>query len=75
MSVFPTAGQRTRVHGVLVQELVALRDRALARDADPAAISAVFRHRANRLRRELSGAPAEPVPVPLGDGTDYSVWW
>ncbi|HEY3610484.1 MAG TPA: hypothetical protein VGL06_23485 [Pseudonocardiaceae bacterium] len=49
-----TTEQLATAHGVLVRELALLRNRALARQVDPADINQVFRHRAARLSGELA---------------------
>lgn len=86
-----TVDQLARTHDVLVRELAALRDNALARHVEPAHVSRVFRRRADRLHREMTPACGDAIldTVPVqarshssirhdaGDSEDgeYSVWW
>jgi hypothetical protein len=85
-----TTDQLSRTHALLVGELITLRDQALARRADPAAVSDVFRRRTERLRSESAGtrlAAAGCVALPdtyrqaeRGNGVmpeecEYTVWW
>jgi hypothetical protein len=85
-----TTDQLSRTHALLVGELSALRDQALARRADPAAVGDVLRRRTELLRSESAGtrlAAAGCVAPPdtyrsaeRGKGAmpaecEYTVWW
>jgi hypothetical protein len=85
-----TTDQLGRTHDLLVGELIALRDQALARRADPAAVSDVFRRRTELLRSESAGtrraaagcmAPpdtyrtAERRKGGMPEECEYTVWW
>jgi hypothetical protein len=62
-----TSEQLVRVGALLVDELSALRAQALARRADSAAVSEVFRRRAERLAAETA---TTRVPRPSSASTD-----
>jgi hypothetical protein len=60
-----SSDQLARARDLLIGELVMLRETALAKQADPAAVSDVFRRRSDLLRAEPSTpqrAGGSPVP-------------
>ena len=84
MRSIPDPGQRARITEVLVQELAALREHALAGQADPAKIDEQLRRRVARMPCPPATCAVHPDPSPeqddLGvpvwpDETGYSTWW